>query len=353
MKPVLCLKDIKNKSNDGNYFDIPWRRVSFQPEHAEQEFMTGRSILWMMPALALLALGGCRRGAGDSRETPVPRVAVTPIDTWDLVPTVHVSGVMAPSEQIDVHPRSAGVVASVGVDIGDYVRKGEKIATMSAPEGGGEGERILAPFDGVVTRRYLVAGSLVAEGLSSTSPIVNIAQDTVLRASFSVPESALQGLGPGAPLAIEIPELGRRIDAKVSRISGLINPLTRTMPVEADVPNGDRKILPGSYAQASVSLPASRQVLALPAYAIKYESTPVVFVVNEESKVEKKRVRVGANTGDKVEIIGGLKAGELVVIGNTSELVPGMKVIPEVREFGWTDSPEQTSNDGQSPALSH
>ena len=121
---------------------------------------------------------------------------------------VDVSGVMAPLEQIDVHPRSAGVVASVGVDIGDYVRKGDVIATMSAPEGGGNGEKILAPFDGVVTRRYLVAGSLVAEGLSSTSPLVNIAQDTVLRASFSVPESALRGLGPGAPLAIEIPEFG-------------------------------------------------------------------------------------------------------------------------------------------------
>ena len=304
--------------------------------------MTGRSLLWLIPALALLTLGGCRRGAGNPSESPVPRVAVTPIDAWDLVPTVQVSGVMAPLEQIDVHPRSAGVVASVGVDIGDYVTKGEVIATMSVPEGGGEGERILAPFDGVVTRRYLVAGSLVAEGLSSTSPVVNIAQDTVLRASFSVPESALRGLGPGAPLAIEIPEFGRRIDAKVSRTSGLINPLTRTMPVEAEVPNGDRKIFPGSYALASVSLPASRQVLALPAYAVKYESTPVVFVVNKENKVEKKRVRVGVNTGDKVEIIGGLKAGELVVIGNTSELVPDMKVAPEVREFGWTDSAEQT-----------
>ena len=299
--------------------------------------MTGRSLFWVLPALALLALGGCRRGAGNPTKSFVPRVAVTPIDAWDLVPTVQVSGVMAPEEQIDVHPRSAGVVASVAVDIGDYVRKGEVIATMSAPEGGGKGESILAPFDGVVTRRYLAAGSLVAEGLSSTSPVVNIAQDTILRASFSVPESALRSLGPGAPLAIEIPEFGRRINAKVSRISGLINPLTRTMPVEADVPNGDRKILPGSYAQASVSLPGSHRVLALPAYAIKYESTPVVFVVNKENQIEKKRVRVGVNTGDKVEIIGGLNAGELVVIGNTSELIPNMKVAPEVREFAWIE----------------
>ena len=83
-----------------------------------------------------------------------------------------------------------------------------------------------------------------------------------------------------------------------------------------------------ALAEALFSLPASRQVLTVPASVVKYETSPLVFVVSEDKKIEKRRIRLGVNTGDQVEIVDGLKIGELVVIGNTSELVAGEESRP-------------------------
>lgn len=287
--------------------------------------------------LMLGMLSSCRKSVMPTMKEPILKVAVTQVELRDLAPSVRVAGVMNPSEQIDVNPRSSGVLTYLKVDIGDYVRSGELIATLSSSEKPGELENVTAPFDGVVTRRYLTVGSLDASGLASTAPIVNIAMDTTLRGCFAVPESALRGLDSGAPLVIEIPEVGCRLEAKVSRISAIVDPVTRTMRVEADVPNANRKILAGSYAEALFSLPASRQVLTVPASVVKYETSPLVFVVSEDKKIEKRRIRLGVKTGDQVEIVDGLKIGELVVIGNTSELVAGEKVAPEVRKLEWTE----------------
>ncbi len=194
---------------------------------------------------------------------------------------------------------------------------------------------ITAPFAGVITKRYADPGALIQAGISSNTqamPVVSLAQDNILRATFPVPESIVTRLHVGDQVQIEIPALNKKILAKVSRMACQVDQSTRTMEAQMDVDNADLSITPGMYAIADVQIDHREGILAAPVQAVKMGTENCVFIVNEKQKVEKRIVELGIQTAEWVEIKQGVKLGDLIIIGNTSELHPGMRVTAKVRD---------------------
>jgi RND family efflux transporter MFP subunit len=194
--------------------------------------------------------------------------------------------------------------------------------------------RIVAPFAGVVTRRYANLGALVQAGTTSSTqamPIVRLSQDDLFRLVIPVPESYVRYIKVGDPVSVRVPSLNRSFPGKVTRFSVDVQQDTRTMHTEVDVQNRDRMLMPGLYAEADVSLEHREDIPAIPLQAINHEGEKTtVFVVNERGEIEDRPITVGIQTATDAEILTGLNEGEKVVVSDRSSLKPGQKVHPEI-----------------------
>src|ERR1051326_6601454 len=111
---------------------------------------------------------------------------------------------------------------------------------------------ISAPFDGVVTKRYANAGSMIQAGTASQTqamPIVQLSQNNLLRLILPVPESAVPRVHIGEAVDVRVSSLGTTFPGRVARFAGKIQEPTRTMDTEVDVPNPSRTVIPGMYAE--------------------------------------------------------------------------------------------------------
>ncbi|HJZ76861.1 MAG TPA: efflux RND transporter periplasmic adaptor subunit [Vicinamibacterales bacterium] len=189
--------------------------------------------------------------------------------------------------------------------------------------------RIVAPFAGVVTHRYADTGAMIQAGTSSQTqamPIVKLSAIDRLRLTMAVPESAVAHVRKGAPVEIRVEALRRTLAGTVARFSGKVSADTRTMETEVDVANPDSTLVPGMYADASLALAGARGVLAVPVQALdRAEDHASVLVVNRGT-IARRDVGLGLQGPDRVEILSGLAEGEMVVVGNRSQLRPGMAV---------------------------
>jgi RND family efflux transporter MFP subunit len=198
-------------------------------------------------------------------------------------------------------------------------------------------KRISAPFAGVITHRYADTGAMIQAGTSSqtqTMPVVRLSQNNVLRLIIPAPESTVPRIHLSAPVDINVQSLGRTFRGTVARFADRLDADTRTMRVEVDVPNPQLELVPGMYAEASIALDRVKDTLVAPVQAIdRSESTPKVMVVTGTSgneKVEVRQVTLGLESADRVSITAGLKENDLVIIGNRTQLKPGMHVTPKL-----------------------
>ena len=190
---------------------------------------------------------------------------------------------------------------------------------------------ITAPFDGVITRRYADTGALIQAGTSSNTqamPVVSLAEDRLLRLVFPVPESAVPYIREGTPVDVDVQSLQRKFAGKVVRFSGQVDRATRTMQTEVDVPNPDLRLTPGMYASVRVVLERRANALSVPVQAVA-EGT--VLAVARDGRVEKRSVKLGLETPERVEVVDGLKERELVVIGGRTRVRPGDRVEAKVQ----------------------
>jgi RND family efflux transporter MFP subunit len=194
--------------------------------------------------------------------------------------------------------------------------------------------QITAPFAGVITHRYADTGAMIQAGTSSqtqTMPVVRLSQNNRLRLVLPVPESAIARIHVGQAVSLNVQSLGRTFTGTVSRFSARLNMETRTMRVEVDVPNPDLDLVPGMYVEASIVLNAAKNVLVAPVESLdRRDKSATVLVVNGEHRLEPREVRIGLESGDRVEIAAGLSQSDLVVIGNRSQLKAGSVVAPRV-----------------------
>ena len=193
--------------------------------------------------------------------------------------------------------------------------------------------RITAPFAGVVTQRYANLGTLMQAGTSSSTqsmPLVRLSEDDLFRLVIPVPESSVRFIRVGDQVQVQVPALNRSFPGKVARFSVDVQQDTRTMHTEVDVPNPGRLLMPGMYAEATLSLEAKDNVLSVPLETLNQEGNQTtVDVVSPANKVELRVITVGLETSTDAEVTSGLAEGELVIISDRSGLKPGEEVHPQ------------------------
>lgn len=187
---------------------------------------------------------------------------------------------------------------------------------------------LVAPFDGVVTEVDANPGDLVQGGTSPSGqgkPLVHLAETRRLRASFPVSTSNLSQVKLGMPVEITFDD-GRTIQTKVARLSDDVSWATRTMRVEADVPNDNLSLVPGMYASATLVPVQRKGTLVLPIQAIQRGKVSSVWTVDVDNALREVPITIGVETSNKVEVLKGLTDGEVVLLGNPGALPAGQKV---------------------------
>jgi len=213
---------------------------------------------------------------------------------------------------------TAAAIAAAKADVGKY-------QTMVGYT------KITAPFDGVVTRRYTDPGSMIQAGTSSQAmPIVRLSDNYRLRLDFPVSVDYVQDVHIGAPVDVRIESLGgKTFTGKIARFTDRVDETTRTMTVEMEVDNPKLELVPGMYASVILKADQRPKAVAIPTEAIT-SGKNTIYVVNAENEVEQRTVTLGLETPTKYEVLSGVKAGELVLIGDASQIKPGEKVEPKL-----------------------
>ncbi len=198
-----------------------------------------------------------------------------------------------------------------------------------------EYSKITAPFSGVVTQRYANLGTLMQAGTGSSTqamPLVRLSQDDLFRLVIPVPESYVRYIRIGDPVTVRVPSLDRSFPGRVARFSVDVRADTRTMHTEVDVPNPNRVLMPGLYADAELALEQRPNVLVVPVQALSHEANnqTTVFVVNGNDQLESRPVQLGLTTANDAEVVSGLKEGDKVVVSDRSGLKSGQKVRPQL-----------------------
>jgi RND family efflux transporter MFP subunit len=196
-----------------------------------------------------------------------------------------------------------------------------------------EYSRMTAPFAGVVTHRYADTGAMIQAGTSSQTqamPVVRLSQDDLLRLTIAVPESAVARVRVGEPVEVRVEAVGRTFPGTVARLAARVNAETRTMDTEVDVPNRDLTLVPGMYAYASLALERAKGVVAVPIQSLDRGEDKTTVLTVRDGTVERREVKLGLESADRVEIVAGLEPDALVVIGNRNQLRPGARVTPKL-----------------------
>ncbi len=197
--------------------------------------------------------------------------------------------------------------------------------------------RITAPFAGVVTQRYANFGTLMQAGTSSSTamPLVKLSEEDVFRLVIPVPESYVQYIKIGDPVDVRVPSLGHNFPGKVARFSVDVGEATRTMHTEVDVPNPKGELIPGVYAEATLTLDRRGDALTVPLQAVNQATDHAdVLVVDSANKIEDRPITLGIQTSTDAEVLSGLHEGDQVVVGDRAELKPGEQVHPTVSSVG-------------------
>ncbi len=193
--------------------------------------------------------------------------------------------------------------------------------------------KITAPFDGVVTQRYANLGALMQAGTTSTqaTPLVRLSDESLYRLVIPVPESDVKFIHVGDPVAVRLPSLNNlTVRGKVARFAVDVSGSTRTMHTEVDIPNVNGKLIPGTYAEADITLGNNPAALVVPLQAIDRQGDQAsVMVVDADNRIQVKQVTLGIQMPDYVAISSGLSAGQQVVVSDRSGLKTGQTVKPK------------------------
>lgn len=187
---------------------------------------------------------------------------------------------------------------------------------------------VLAPFDGIVTKREIDNGDLMNAGNGGKGQTMfAVAQIDRLRLYVYVPQYRADRIRVGDSVDILRPEAADRpVKGRIVRTAGAIDPSTRTLQVEIQVPNADHSLLPGAYVDVALTL-KSNGGLILPTNALLYNSAGTrVAVVQPDGKVRLQAVTVGTDYGHDIEIKAGVKPDDKVVMNPPDSIGDGQPV---------------------------
>jgi RND family efflux transporter MFP subunit len=186
--------------------------------------------------------------------------------------------------------------------------------------------RIEAPFDGVITRRVVDTGHLTRPG-SDAPPLFIAARTDVVTIVVHIPESYSTDVDKGDRATVKIQAMkGKTVEGKVTRTAWALDPKTRTIRTEIDIPNPGGKLRPGLYAYATVILEEHKDVLTLPTTAVLPEKDKAYCVVVADGKAVRRPIETGLSDGTRTEVVSGLDGSEAVVKANVASLIDGQPV---------------------------
>jgi len=197
--------------------------------------------------------------------------------------------------------------------------------------------KITAPFDGVITSRYADTGAMLAAGTSSEKqalPLVKLSQNGLLRLDIPVPEADVPVVRLGRRVNVEVASLNKTFEGTVARFADKVDDATRTMMTEIDVPNPKLEIVPGMYAYVSFPVADKKAALTVPVQAVSREGNKaLVYRVDRNNQIEVQAVAIGLESRSRIEVLSGLAEGDVVAVGNTSQLRQGQVVAPKPVEL--------------------
>lgn len=195
--------------------------------------------------------------------------------------------------------------------------------------------RVVAPFDGVVTRRNVDVGDLVNAGNGGTGQaLFTVAQVDPLRLYVYVPQSYARQIKVGSPVTVTLAErAGQQYHGTIARTARAIDTATRTMQVEIQVPNPTGALIAGSYVQVTMPIDVDDQALVVPTNVLLFrpEGTRVALV-DAGGRVHLALVKLGTDFGTQVEVLSGLKPTDRIVVNPADSLADGDTVTLPARQ---------------------
>ena len=244
--------------------------------------------------------------------------------TWDRdSPLVKQGWLTAQQGTIDVQTLKAQE-AAVAVAQANVVAEAAQLQVLQQQK---IYQHVVAPFDGVITQRNIDIGSLVQADATSGTFMFTIMQGNVIRTQVFVPQDAAFGVRPGIDAVVKVPEIpDRTFPGKVTRIADALQPGSRTLLTEIDIPNPDGMLTSGIYCTIELHIPRKTPSLRVPADAIIFNEKGLQAAVVENGIVHLRKIAVVRDFGAEVEVDGGLSQGDRVVLNPAVDLVEGSKV---------------------------
>jgi len=255
------------------------------------------------------------RAARDQAEAQL-RLAKTSADRWETLRKMDAVAQQETDERSSGYTQGQAALASATAN----VRRLEQLESF---------KHVYAPFAGTITKRNTDIGALINAGNSGMNQeLFVVALVNPIRVYVDVPEIYAPSVRRGVNASIELPSLpGQRFTGSVARTADAIDPGTRTLRTEIDVPNSDGKLLPGSYAQVHFGVHVATTRLSVPVNALLFRSEgPRAAIVGSDGKVHLKPVVIGRDYGTDVEILGGLETSESIVLNPSDSLEEGQPV---------------------------
>jgi RND family efflux transporter MFP subunit len=188
-------------------------------------------------------------------------------------------------------------------------------------------EKVVAPFDGVITAREIDVGTLVAADANTGTSLFSIAKTDVLRVQVYVPQEYFFGLKDGQDATITVPQLpGRVFHGRVARNAAALATTTRTLLAEVDVDNRDGALSAGLYGIVHLQVPRQQPVVSVPSQAVIFNTDGLSVAVIEDGRIAIRHLDVAEDDGAQLQVRAGLKDGDTIILSPPVDLQPGMKV---------------------------
>jgi RND family efflux transporter MFP subunit len=188
-------------------------------------------------------------------------------------------------------------------------------------------QRVVAPFDGVVTQRNVDNGSLVQADATGGMAMFTLMHSEVIRVQVYVPQDQAFGLAPGVEAIVRVPELpGVDFRGTVTRVASALQPGTRTLQTEIDVPNPEGTLTPGTYCDVELQIPRKTQSLIVPSESIIFNRNGLSVAAVENGIVHIRNLTIVRDRGTSIEVSDGVKNGDQVILNPPADLVDGQTV---------------------------
>jgi RND family efflux transporter MFP subunit len=191
-------------------------------------------------------------------------------------------------------------------------------------------QRVVAPFDGVVTQRNIDNGSLVQADAAGGMPMFTVMHSDVIRIQLYVPQDQAFGLQKGVGAIVRVPEMpGVEFRGTVARVASALQPGTRTLQTEIDVPNKEGMLTPGTYCEVELQIPRKTMSLIVPAEAVIFNRNGLSAAVVENGIVHLRKLTVVRDRGTTLEVSAGVADGDQVILNPPVDISEGRTVQPQ------------------------